>query len=50
MLETVYVGRIAPDGNIDHEYEGRLYHLCSESCREQFRVTLEYFLRAVACP
>jgi len=31
-----------------YEYAGRAYHFCSGSCREQFRVAPEYFLRAVA--
>ena len=42
--------RLAPDEGISYEYAGHLYHFCSESCREQFRQTPEYFLRAVACP
>jgi Cu+-exporting ATPase len=30
------------------EYRGHPYHFCSESCRERFRVTPEYFLPATA--
>jgi ubiquinone/menaquinone biosynthesis C-methylase UbiE len=30
------------------EYGGESYHFCSESCREQFKATPEYFLRAMS--
>ncbi|MEW6637154.1 MAG: glycosyltransferase [Actinomycetota bacterium] len=33
---------------LEYEYRNHRYHFCSESCREQFRVAPEYFLRAVA--
>lgn len=39
-----------PDGDIGYEYGGHNYHFCSTSCREQFRETPEYFLRAVTRP
>lgn len=31
---------------LEHEYRGHRYHFCSESCRQQFVATPEYFLRA----
>lgn len=33
---------------LEYEYRNHRYHFCSESCREQFRVAPEYFLRSVA--
>ncbi len=36
------------EGAPSYEYAGHAYHFCSGSCREQFRVAPEYFLRAVA--
>lgn len=37
-----------PQAALTYEYRSHRYHFCSESCREQFRVAPEYFLRAVA--
>lgn len=37
-----------PRAALEYEYQRHRYHFCSESCREQFRVAPEYFLRAVA--
>ena len=36
-----------PRKALTHDHGGRTYHFCSESCREQFKATPEYFLRAV---
>jgi trehalose synthase len=41
---------LTQDEDIGYEYGGRLYRFCSISCREQFRETPEYFLRAVTRP
>jgi trehalose synthase len=38
--------RVDPVKALEYEYQGHLYHFCSQSCREQFRATPEYFLRA----
>jgi trehalose synthase len=32
---------------LEYSYGGESYHFCSESCREQFKATPEYFLRAM---
>jgi trehalose synthase len=40
--------RVAPLVALEYAYGGASYHFCSESCREQFRVTPEYFLRAMS--
>ncbi|MDF2701582.1 MAG: glycosyl transferase, group 1 [Rubrobacteraceae bacterium] len=40
--------RIDPRQAPEYEYRGHPYHFCSESCREQFRATPEYFLRATS--
>ena len=38
--------RLDPGQALEYEYSGQPYHFCSESCRQQFRVAPEYFLRA----
>lgn len=41
--------RVEPPGKRpSYQYAGRAYNFCSESCREQFGSSPEYFLRAVA--
>jgi trehalose synthase len=40
--------RVDPLVALEYAYGGASYHFCSESCREQFRVTPEYFLRAMS--
>jgi trehalose synthase len=37
--------RVDPHKALEYVYRGESYHFCSESCREQFRATPEYFLR-----
>jgi len=39
---------VDPTQALEYTYRGHRYHFCSESCREQFRATPEYFLRATA--
>src|SRR5918993_4925779 len=36
--------RLDPEEVPEYAYRGQRYHFCSESCREQFRATPEYFL------
>jgi len=38
--------RLDPGQALEYMYRGHRYHFCSESCREQFKATPEYFLRA----
>jgi trehalose synthase len=38
--------RVEPLAALEYSYGGESYHFCSESCREQFKATPEYFLRA----
>jgi YHS domain-containing protein len=40
--------RIDPHKTLEYMYRGESYHFCSESCREQFKATPEYFLRAIS--
>jgi trehalose synthase len=40
--------RIDPHMASEYVYRGESYHFCSESCREQFKATPEYFLRAMS--
>jgi trehalose synthase len=40
--------RLDPEEALEYAYRGHRYHFCSESCREQFRATPEYFLRAMS--
>ena len=40
--------RLDPRQALEYTYRGHRYHFCSESCREQFKTTPEYFLRATA--
>src|SRR5215216_1487134 len=40
--------RIDPLVALEYDYGGQSYHFCSESCREQFKATPEYFLRAMS--
>jgi trehalose synthase len=40
--------RVDPLVALEYVYGGESYHFCSESCREQFKVTPEYFLRAMS--
>ncbi|HSK82457.1 MAG TPA: glycosyltransferase [Rubrobacter sp.] len=40
--------RIDPRQASEYVYREHRYHFCSESCREQFRATPEYFLRAMS--
>ena len=35
---------IDPHKALEYTYRGGSYHFCSESCREQFKATPEYFL------
>jgi trehalose synthase len=37
--------RVDPLVALEYAYAGESYHFCSESCREQFKATPEYFLR-----
>jgi trehalose synthase len=38
--------RLGPKQTLEYTYRGHRYRFCSESCREQFKATPEYFLRA----
>ena len=38
--------RLDPRQALEYTYRGHPYYFCSESCREQFKATPEYFLRA----
>ncbi|HEY6713915.1 MAG TPA: YHS domain-containing protein [Rubrobacter sp.] len=40
--------RIDSHKALEYVYRGESYHFCSESCREQFTATPEYFLRAIS--
>jgi trehalose synthase len=40
--------RVDPQKALEYVYRGESYHFCSESCREQFKATPEYFLRAMS--
>jgi trehalose synthase len=40
--------RLDPGEALEYEDRGHRYHFCSESCRQQFRVAPEYFLRATS--
>ena len=40
--------RVDPLVALEYVYGGESYHFCSESCREQFKATPEYFLRAMS--
>ena len=40
--------RLDPGQRLEYTYRGLTYQFCSESCREQFRATPKYFLRAAA--
>jgi len=40
--------RIGPHKALEYTYRGDSYQFCSESCREQFKATPEYFLRAIS--
>ena len=40
--------RVDPHKALEYTYRGKSYHFCSESCREQFKATPEYFLRAMS--
>jgi trehalose synthase len=40
--------RLDPGRALEYEYAGQTYHFCSETCRQLFRATPEYFLRATA--
>jgi YHS domain-containing protein len=40
--------RVDPHKALEYVYRGESYHFCSESCREQFKATPEYFLRAMS--
>jgi trehalose synthase len=40
--------RVDPHKALEYAYGGERYHFCSESCREQFEATPEYFLRAMS--
>src|SRR5215208_6146088 len=39
--------RVDPHKALQYQYRSESYHFCSESCREQFKATPEYFLRAM---
>jgi trehalose synthase len=39
--------RVDPHKALEYQYRSESYHFCSESCREQFKATPEYFLRAM---
>jgi trehalose synthase len=38
--------RVDPHEALEYAHGGESYYFCSESCREQFKATPEYFLRA----
>ena len=40
--------RLDPRQELEYTYRGHRYQFCTESCREQFRTTPKYFLRATA--
>jgi len=40
--------RVDPREASEYTYRGESYRFCSESCREQFKTTPEYFLRAMS--
>jgi trehalose synthase len=40
--------RIDPHEALEYVYRGERYHFCSEPCREQFKATPAYFLRAIS--
>ncbi len=40
--------RLAQPKALEYTYRGESYHLCSGSCREQFKATPGYFLRAMS--
>jgi len=40
--------RVDPLVALEYSYRGERHYFCSESCREQFGATLEYFLRAMS--
>jgi trehalose synthase len=39
--------QLDPEVALEYEYEGRAYHFCSETCRQQFKATPEHFLQAI---
>jgi len=39
--------RVEPHEALGYAYRGESYHFCSGSCRELFKTTPEYFLRAM---
>jgi trehalose synthase len=40
--------RVDAHKSLEYQYRGESHYFCSESCREQFKATPEYFLRAMS--